>query len=59
MKTVLIAIVLLALGIAGIFIETHYNPEIAPSDGSNMMPLNKLEDLIKKLIQFDGIAKSK
>ena len=47
-----------SIGIAGIFIETHNNPEIAPSDGSNMLPVNELENLLKKLIQFDEIAKS-
>ena len=47
-----------SIGIAGIFIETHNNPEIAPSDGSNMLPVKELENLLKKLIQFDEIAKS-
>jgi len=47
-----------AVGVAGVFIETHQDPEKAPSDGPNMIPLRELEPLLKWLIQFDVLAKS-
>jgi 2-dehydro-3-deoxyphosphooctonate aldolase (KDO 8-P synthase) len=46
-----------AVGIAGIFIETHQDPDKAPSDGPNMIPLKSLEPLLKTLIAFDRVAK--
>lgn len=46
-----------AVGVAGIFIETHQDPDKAPSDGPNMVPLKQLEPLLKQLIAFDRIAK--
>ena len=46
-----------AVGVAGIFIETHNDPENAPSDGPNMLHLENLENLISKLIEFDNITK--
>ena len=46
-----------AVGVAGIFIETHNDPDNAPSDGPNMLHLENLENLISKLIEFDNIAK--
>ena len=46
-----------AVGIAGIFIETHNDPNNAPSDGPNMLPIDQLDDLLKKLIRFDEVAK--
>ena len=46
-----------AVGVAGIFIETHNDPDNAPSDGPNMLHLEKLENLISKLIEFDNISK--
>ncbi len=46
-----------AVGIAGIFIETHQEPDKAPSDGPNMVPLAELEALLAKLIAFDRVAK--
>ena len=46
-----------AVGVAGIFIETHNDPENAPSDGPNMLHLENLENLISKLIKFDNITK--
>ena len=39
----------IAVGVDGIFIETHPNPKNAKSDGANMLPLDKLEDLLRKL----------
>ena len=46
-----------AVGVAGIFIETHNDPENAPSDGPNMLHIENLENLISKLIEFDNISK--
>jgi 2-dehydro-3-deoxyphosphooctonate aldolase (KDO 8-P synthase) len=47
-----------AVGVAGVFIETHQDPDNAPSDGPNMVPLEKLETLLKTLMALDKIAKS-
>ncbi|MGJ4855988.1 3-deoxy-8-phosphooctulonate synthase [Labrys sp. KB_33_2] len=47
-----------AVGVAAVFIETHQDPDHAPSDGPNMVPLNQLEALLTRLKQFDAIAKS-
>jgi 2-dehydro-3-deoxyphosphooctonate aldolase (KDO 8-P synthase) len=46
-----------AVGVAGVFIETHEDPENAPSDGPNMVPLDKLEGLLRTLIALDKVAK--
>ena len=46
-----------AVGIAGIFIETHQDPDKAPSDGPNMMPLKEMEPLLRALIEIDRLAK--
>ena len=48
-----------AVGVAGLFIETHPDPDRAPSDGPNMVPLREFEGLIKRLMAFDALAKSK
>ena len=48
----------IATGVAGVFIETHKNPDKAPSDGPNMVPLKKLKDLLKTLLAFDKLAKA-
>jgi 2-dehydro-3-deoxyphosphooctonate aldolase (KDO 8-P synthase) len=47
-----------AVGVAGVFIETHQDPDNAPSDGPNMVALKDLPDLIEKLMALDAIAKS-
>jgi len=47
-----------AVGVAGVFIETHQDPDKAPSDGPNMMPLAEMEGLLRTLIAFDKLAKS-
>jgi len=47
-----------AVGIAGIFIETHRDPDKAPSDGPNMLPLGEMEPLLRSLVAFDKLAKS-
>ena len=48
-----------AIGIAGVFIETHQDPDKAPSDGPNMMPLRDMERLLRTLLAFDKVAKSR
>src|SRR5262249_2630274 len=47
-----------AVGVAGVFIETHPDPDKAPSDGPNMVPLKAMEGLLRQLIAFDRLAKS-
>ena len=47
-----------AVGVAGVFIETHQDPDRAPSDGPNMVPLKDMEPLLERLIKFDVLAKS-
>jgi 2-dehydro-3-deoxyphosphooctonate aldolase (KDO 8-P synthase) len=47
-----------AVGVAGVFIETHQDPDRAPSDGPNMIPLRQLEALLRALMAFDHLAKS-
>jgi 2-dehydro-3-deoxyphosphooctonate aldolase (KDO 8-P synthase) len=46
-----------AVGVAGIFIETHQDPDRAPSDGPNMLPIAALEPLLKELIEIDRLVK--
>jgi len=46
-----------AVGVAGIFIETHQDPDKAPSDGPNMLPLKEMEPLLRTLVEFDRLAK--
>ena len=46
-----------AVGVAGVFIETHENPDRAPSDGPNMVPLSQFEALVEELQAFDNLAK--
>ena len=47
-----------AIGIAGVFIETHEKPETAPSDGASMLPLNQLSKLLSKIKAVDNVVKS-
>ena len=47
-----------AVGIAALFIETHQDPDTAPSDGPNMIPVDQMGDLIKELRGFDALRKS-
>ena len=47
-----------ALGVAGVFIETHEAPDTAPSDGPNMIPLDQMPALIASLMAFDRLAKA-
>lgn len=46
-----------AIGVAAVFIETHEDPDTAPSDGPNMIPLAQMPALISTLMQFDRLAK--
>jgi 2-dehydro-3-deoxyphosphooctonate aldolase (KDO 8-P synthase) len=48
-----------AVGVAGVFIETHEDPDNAPSDGANMIPLSQIEALVAELMAFDQIAKAR
>jgi len=47
-----------SLGIAAVFLETHEDPDTAPSDGPNMIPLDRMDDLIAGLMAFDRLAKT-
>ena len=47
-----------AVGVAGVFIETHPDPDHAPSDGPNMVPLRDFEALLRTLMALDALAKS-
>jgi 2-dehydro-3-deoxyphosphooctonate aldolase (KDO 8-P synthase) len=55
----LLARAAVAVGVAGVFIETHQDPDNAPSDGPNMMPIKKLPALIEELMAIDRIAKGR
>jgi len=48
-----------AVGVAGLFIETHEDPDRAPSDGPNMVPLKEMEGLLGELKAFDALAKKR
>ena len=49
----------IAVGVAGVFIETHQNPDCAPSDGPNMVPLKQMPELLSTLWEFDRLSKNK
>lgn len=46
-----------AVGVAGLFVETHEDPDNAPSDGPNMVPLREMRALLETLMAFDAVAK--
>jgi 2-dehydro-3-deoxyphosphooctonate aldolase (KDO 8-P synthase) len=48
-----------AVGVAGVFIETHQDPDSAPSDGPNMLPISQLPGLLEELMAIDAIAKGR
>ena len=48
----------IAVGVAAVFIETHPDPDNAPSDGPNMVPLSKMSSLLKQLVEIDKIIKN-
>ena len=47
-----------SVGVAAVFMETHQDPNTAPSDGPNMIPLDQIREVIETLIAFDLVAKS-
>lgn len=47
-----------AVGVAAVFIETHQDPDNAPSDGPNMVPLDRMEPLVETLLRFDRVRKT-
>ena len=47
-----------AVGVAAVFMETHPDPDNAPSDGPNMVPLSKMESLLKQLLKIDQLIKN-
>ena len=48
-----------AVGVAAVFIETHQDPDRAPSDGPNMLPLSSIEALLRELLDLDKLAKAR
>ncbi len=48
-----------SLGVAGVFMETHPDPDNAPSDGPNMIPLDRFEEILNDLKAFDALAKQR
>ncbi len=48
-----------AVGVAGLFIETHEDPDNAPSDGPNMVPLSEFEGLMRDLMEIDAVVKAR
>ena len=54
----LLIILAVAVGVAGVFIETHQDPDHAPSDGPNMLPLSELEKILRKLMELDSVVKN-
>jgi len=48
-----------SIGVAAVFMETHQDPDSAPSDGPNMVPLKQLPNLLEALLEFDSLAKAR
>ena len=48
----------LAVGVAGVFMETHPDPDVAPSDGPNMVPMRAMPALLETMLAFDRLAKA-
>src|SRR5438045_2734326 len=48
-----------AVGVAGVFIETHQDPENAPSDGPNMLPIGEMESVLRDLMALDRVSKDR
>ena len=46
-----------AVGVAAVFLETHQDPDNAPSDGPNMVPLDKMDQLVNQLVEIDNLIK--
>jgi 2-dehydro-3-deoxyphosphooctonate aldolase (KDO 8-P synthase) len=47
-----------AVGVAAVFMETHRDPDSAPSDGPNMVPLDAMPDLLARLVALDRLTKT-
>ncbi len=47
----------MAVGLAAVFMETHEDPDNAPSDGPNMVRLSEIGSIIENLMEFDSLAK--
>lgn len=54
-----LALAACAVGVSGLFIETHQDPDNAPSDGPNMVPIDQMQSLLGRLCAFDNLAKKK
>ena len=50
---------MVAVGVAAVFMETHQEPDKAPSDGPNMVKLKELPALLERLMEFDRLAKAR
>ena len=48
----------IAVGVAAVFMETHPDPDNAPSDGPNMVPLSTMPNLLKQLVEIDRLIKN-
>ena len=48
----------IAVGVGAIFMETHEDPDNAPSDGPNMIPLSEIKNLLKQLVSIDTLIKN-
>ena len=48
----------IAVGVSAVFIETHQDPDNAPSDGPNMVPLSEMENLLRQLVEIDNLIKN-
>jgi 2-dehydro-3-deoxyphosphooctonate aldolase (KDO 8-P synthase) len=48
----------IAVGVGAVFMETHEDPDNAPSDGPNMVPLNQIKSLLKQLVSIDTLIKN-
>ena len=48
----------IAVGVAAVFMETHPDPDNAPSDGPNMVPLSKMHSLLQQLVNIDKLVKN-
>jgi 2-dehydro-3-deoxyphosphooctonate aldolase (KDO 8-P synthase) len=49
----------IAIGVAAVFMETHEDPDKAPSDGPNMIPIKQMPDSLETLLEFDRLAKAR
>ena len=58
MIPVSVILIPIAVGVAAVFMETHPDPDNAPSDGPNMVPLDKLENLLKQISEIDNLIKN-